>query len=89
VKSLDIVLVATMTILYKLHQQLRESPYGGDGSRVQRMEELRGRARGVMMFAGMVRLSFLAVFAFSPYRCQEGVLISMDLQHTAPVPPHL
>ncbi|GAA5823921.1 hypothetical protein JCM11251_003347 [Rhodosporidiobolus azoricus] len=55
VRNLDVVLVATMTILYKLHQQLRESPYGADGSRVQKMEELRARARGVMMFAGMLR----------------------------------
>ncbi|GAA6041370.1 hypothetical protein JCM8097_007689 [Rhodosporidiobolus ruineniae] len=55
VRNLDIVLVATMTILYKLHQQLRESPYGADQSRVKRMEELRARARGVMMFAGMLR----------------------------------
>ncbi|GAA5894119.1 hypothetical protein JCM6882_007988 [Rhodosporidiobolus microsporus] len=55
VRNLDVVLVATMTILYRLHQQLRESPYGADGSRVQKMEELRARARGVMMFAGMLR----------------------------------
>ncbi|GAA5858920.1 hypothetical protein JCM8547_007156 [Rhodosporidiobolus lusitaniae] len=55
VRNLDVVLVATMTILYKLHKQLRESPYGADQSRVRRMEELKARARGVMMFAGMLR----------------------------------
>ncbi|GAA6021747.1 hypothetical protein JCM10207_008563 [Rhodosporidiobolus poonsookiae] len=55
VKNLDVVLVATMTALYRLHQQLRESPYGGDQSRQQRMQEIRGKARSLMMFAGMLR----------------------------------
>ena len=55
VRNLDAVLVATMTVLYRLHQQLKESPYGADASRQQRMHELRGKARSLMMFAGMVR----------------------------------
>jgi len=55
VRNLDALLVATMTVLYRLHQQLRESPYGADPSRQQRMQELRGKARSLMMFAGMVR----------------------------------
>ncbi|GAA5992093.1 hypothetical protein JCM11641_002537 [Rhodosporidiobolus odoratus] len=55
VRNLDAVLVVTMTVLYKLHQGLKESPYGADQGRVRRMEELRGMARGVMMFAGMLR----------------------------------
>lgn len=54
VRNLDIVLVATMTILYKLHQQLKESPFGGDASRQQRMQEYRAKARSLMTFAGMV-----------------------------------
>ncbi|GAA5917547.1 hypothetical protein JCM8208_005072 [Rhodotorula glutinis] len=55
VRNLDAVLVATMTVLYRLHQQLKESPYGADPSRQQRMQELRGKARSLMMFAGMLR----------------------------------
>ncbi|KWU41638.1 NIC-domain-containing protein [Rhodotorula sp. JG-1b] len=55
VRNLDIVLVATMTILYKLHQQLKESPFGGDASRQQRMQEYRAKARSLMTFAGMLR----------------------------------
>ncbi|BGP18714.1 hypothetical protein JCM10213_009192 [Rhodosporidiobolus nylandii] len=55
VRNLDAVLVVTMTVLYRLHQALKESPYGADQSRVRRMEEVRGMARGVMMFAGMLR----------------------------------
>ncbi|GAA6006571.1 linker nucleoporin NIC96 [Rhodotorula paludigena] len=55
VRNLDVVLVATMTVLYKLHQQLKESPYGGDQSRQQRMHELRAKARSLMTFAGMLR----------------------------------
>ncbi|GAA6062838.1 hypothetical protein JCM10212_001844 [Sporobolomyces blumeae] len=54
VRNLDVVLLTTMTILYKLHQQLKESPYG-DQSRQQKMIELRGKARSLMMFAGMLR----------------------------------
>lgn len=57
VRNLDIVLVATMTVLYKLHQQLKESPFGGDASRQQRMQEYRAKARSLMTFAGMVRRS--------------------------------
>lgn len=57
VRNLDVVLVATMTVLYKLHQQLKDSPFGGDQSRQQKMQELRAKARSLMMFAGMVRLS--------------------------------
>ncbi|GAA5993540.1 hypothetical protein JCM10908_000639 [Rhodotorula pacifica] len=55
VRNLDIVLVATMTVLYKLHQQLKESPFGGDASRQQRMQEYRAKARSLMTFAGMLR----------------------------------
>lgn len=58
VRNLDIVLVATMTILYKLHQQLKESPFGGDASRQQRMQEYRAKARSLMTFAGMVSARF-------------------------------
>lgn len=56
VRNLDVILVATMTVLYKLHQQLKESPFGGDASRQQRMQEYRAKARSLMTFAGMVRL---------------------------------
>ena len=62
VRNLDIVLVATMTILYKLHQQLKESPFGGDASRQQRMQEYRAKARSLMTFAGMVRVCFSHFF---------------------------
>lgn len=48
-----------MTVLYKLHQQLKESPFGGDASRQQRMQEYRAKARSLMTFAGMVRRSGL------------------------------
>jgi len=44
-----------MTILYKLHQQLKESPYGADQSRQEKMLELRSKGRSLIMFAGMVR----------------------------------
>lgn len=54
VRNLDIILLTTMTILYKLHQQLKDSPFGGDQSRQQKMIELRGKGRSLMMFAGMV-----------------------------------
>ncbi|GAA5876807.1 hypothetical protein JCM16303_006291 [Sporobolomyces ruberrimus] len=55
VRNLDIILLTTMTILYKLHQQLKESPFGGDQSRQQKMIELRSKGRSLMMFAGMLR----------------------------------
>ncbi|GAA5972866.1 hypothetical protein JCM21900_003328 [Sporobolomyces salmonicolor] len=54
VRNLDVVLLTTMTILYKLHQQLKESPFG-DQSRQAKMVELRSKARSLMMFAGMLR----------------------------------
>ncbi|BGP34324.1 nuclear pore complex subunit [Rhodotorula toruloides] len=60
VRNLDVVLVATMTILYKLHQQLKDSPFGGDQSRQQKMQELRAKARSLMMFAGMLRYRLTA-----------------------------
>ncbi len=65
VRNLDIVLVATMTILYKLHQQLKESPFGGDASRQQRMQEYRAKARSLMTFAGMVS-GWRCLFCFRP-----------------------
>ncbi|GAA5897343.1 linker nucleoporin NIC96 [Sporobolomyces salmoneus] len=55
VRNLDIILLTTMTILYKLHQQLKDSPFGGDQSRQQKMIELRSKGRSLMMFAGMLR----------------------------------
>ncbi|BGP26679.1 nuclear pore complex protein Nup93 [Rhodotorula toruloides] len=60
VRNLDVVLVATMTILYKLHQQLKDSPFGGDQSRQQKMQELRAKARSLMTFAGMLRYRLTA-----------------------------
>ncbi|GAA5938812.1 linker nucleoporin NIC96 [Sporobolomyces koalae] len=55
VRNLDIILLTTMTILYKLHQQLKDSPFGGDQSRQHKMIELRSKGRSLMMFAGMLR----------------------------------
>ncbi|GAA5959783.1 hypothetical protein JCM3765_000101 [Sporobolomyces pararoseus] len=55
VRNLDIILLTTMTILYKLHQTLKDSPFGADQSRQQKMIELRGKGRSLMMFAGMLR----------------------------------
>lgn len=72
VRNLDVVLVATMTVLYKLHQQLKESPYGGDQSRQQRMHELRAKARSLMTFAGMVRLGFRSRLRLS--HCADGAV---------------
>lgn len=43
-----------MNIIYKIHLSLKESPYG-DAARSAKMMALRGKARGLMMFAGMVR----------------------------------
>ncbi|GAA6011273.1 hypothetical protein JCM11491_006780 [Sporobolomyces phaffii] len=55
VRNLDIVLLTTMTICYKLFQQLKESPFGHDQGRQERMLELRGKGRSLIMFAGMLR----------------------------------
>lgn len=53
-RNLDTILLTTMHILYKIHTQLKESPYG-DPSRQHKMGEARKRARALMMFAGMLR----------------------------------
>lgn len=72
VRNLDAVLVVTMTALYRLHQQLKDSPYGADASRQQRMHELRSKARSLMTFAGMVRLSSLLSKRARPVRRARG-----------------
>ncbi len=54
VRNFDVILLAAMNVIYQLHKQLKESPFG-DASRQQRMGELRGKARSLMMFAGMLR----------------------------------
>ncbi|CDZ96438.1 Cullins [Phaffia rhodozyma] len=48
------VLVVTMNCLFKLHQLLKESSYGGE-ARQSKMAEYRKKARSLMMFAGMLR----------------------------------
>lgn len=53
-RNFDTVILTTMNILYKIHAQLKESPYG-DASRQQRMNDVRKKARALMMFAGMLR----------------------------------
>lgn len=79
VRNLDVVLVATMSILYKLHQQLKDSPFGGDQSRQQKMQELRAKARSLMMFAGMVRsLVTLAVCSTLTLHCSETAAVPVD-----------
>ena len=53
VRNFDTILLTTMNVIYKIHHGLKESPFG-DATRQQRMNELRGKARSLMMFAGMV-----------------------------------
>ena len=53
-RNLDTVLLNTMNILYKMHTALKESPYG-DASRQETMNQLRMKARALMMFAGMLK----------------------------------
>lgn len=53
-RNYDTILPTTMNILYKLHTALKESPYG-DASRQQKMNDLRKKARALMMFAGVLR----------------------------------
>lgn len=53
-RNFDTILITTMNILYKLHTQLKESPYG-DASRQQQMNGIRQKARALMMYAGMLR----------------------------------
>ncbi|ORY89113.1 NIC-domain-containing protein [Leucosporidium creatinivorum] len=54
VRNFDVILLTTMNIIYKIHGGLKESPFG-DASRQQKMNELRQKARSLMMFAGMLR----------------------------------
>lgn len=53
-RNFDTVLLMTMNILYKIHAALKESPYG-DASRQQKMNDIRKKARALMMYAGMLR----------------------------------
>lgn len=53
-RNFDTVLLTTMNVLYKIHSGLKESPYG-DASRQQKMNEIRKKARALMMYAGMLR----------------------------------
>jgi nuclear pore complex protein Nup93 len=53
-RNFDTVLLTTMNILYKIHAALKESPYG-DASRQQKMNDIRKKARALMMYAGMLR----------------------------------
>lgn len=53
-RNFDTILLTTMNILYKIHSQLKESPYG-DASRQQKMNDVRKKARALMMFSGMLR----------------------------------
>lgn len=53
-RNIDTILLNTMNILYKMHSTLKESPYG-DSSRQETMNQLRMKARALMMFAGMLK----------------------------------
>lgn len=53
-RNFDTLLLTTMNILYKIHTALKESPYG-DASRQQKMNDIRKKARALMMYAGMLR----------------------------------
>jgi nuclear pore complex protein Nup93 len=53
-RNFDTLLLTVMNILYKIHSNLKESPYG-DASRQQKMNDVRKKARALMMYAGMLR----------------------------------
>ncbi|TIA94364.1 hypothetical protein E3P81_00121 [Wallemia ichthyophaga] len=48
------ILLVTMNILFKIHANLKESPFG-DTSRQNKMGQLRAKARTLMMFVGLLR----------------------------------
>lgn len=53
-RNISQILLLVMETLYKLHTTLQQTPYG-EASRQQRMDELRYKARALMMYAGMLR----------------------------------
>ncbi|TIC03273.1 NIC-domain-containing protein [Wallemia mellicola] len=53
-RNLSDVLLITMNILFKIHANLKESPFG-DSSRQNKMSQLRAKARTLMMFVGLLR----------------------------------
>ncbi|CAH7689668.1 Nup93/Nic96-domain-containing protein [Phakopsora pachyrhizi] len=54
IKNLDIIILNGMNILFKVFNELKESPYG-DLSRQTRMAEIKTKARAITTFAGMLR----------------------------------
>ncbi|PWN36577.1 NIC-domain-containing protein [Meira miltonrushii] len=54
-KNLSEILLLVMNCISKLYQTLKSSPFG-DSNRHQRLADYRSMARGLMLFAGMLRL---------------------------------
>ncbi|KAI9593395.1 Nup93/Nic96-domain-containing protein [Syncephalis fuscata] len=54
-RNLPELLLATMDAVYQVYKQLRDSPYTDQG-RQQKMMEQRGKARSLMVFAGMMQI---------------------------------
>ncbi|KAI8051188.1 Nup93/Nic96-domain-containing protein [Syncephalis plumigaleata] len=54
-RNLPELLLATMDAVYQVYKQLRDSPYT-DHSRQKKMMEQRGKARSLMVFAGMMQI---------------------------------
>ena len=52
VRNFDAILLTAMNLLFSIHTQLKESPYG-DSSRQQKMADIKRKARALMMFAGV------------------------------------
>ncbi|KAH8923844.1 hypothetical protein BT69DRAFT_129386 [Atractiella rhizophila] len=63
-RNFDNVLLATMTILSRLHEQLKDSPYGEE-ARQNQMAQLRSQGKALVMFASMLRYRMLSSDTFS------------------------
>ncbi|EGG02530.1 uncharacterized protein MELLADRAFT_22892, partial [Melampsora larici-populina 98AG31] len=54
IKNLDLIVLCGMNILFKVFNELKESPYG-DSGRQAKMAEIKTKARAITTFAGMLR----------------------------------